>query len=433
MTVGNQIPPGAEWNAPIPEVAITGFVAKRVPHRHVGESIYDDLGDLQEIKTVLMRQMLDNIYLVNNSEKAVNERVNLSDFMTSLPGGIKRVEGLDPVQGAFMPIVTPSIVSDILPVIGFIDDVKESRTGITKASAGLDPDALNNVTKGAFMENMNRASQKIEMITRMLAETGVKELVLRVHSLLMRYQDKARIVRMKGKYVPVNPQEWQERTDLTVKVGLGTGNEEERQNKLMLISQLQRDMLAPLGLIEAKQAFALFSDVSKTMGFDMPDKYSLSPDSPEFQQKMANPQPDPAMRLEQAKAQAEAEKVKFQAAQDQQKAQMQAQQKAQEIAMQDQQHQREMQRDMEIERNKQELQARENQMTAQINAQIRERELQHEARLEEMRLANDRQIAELKAATDLQVAQIRAQQAVTLQDMAAQQAASAELSQGFTP
>lgn len=331
VTVGNEIPDGEEWNTAIPEVAITGFVAKRVPHRHVGESLYDDLADLQLIKTTLLRQLLDNVYSTNNNQWLVNERVNLADFMVSLPGGVKRIEGMDPVQSAVQAIQATPIIQQILPVVDYVDGIKESRTGISKSMTGLDPDSLNDVTKGAFMENMNRASQKVEMITRLIAESGVKEMVLRVHSLLMRYQDKQRIIRMKGKYVPVNPQEWRERTDLTVKVGLGTGNEEDRQRKLMMIADLQMKLLAPQGMVDPAHAFALFSDVSKTLGFDMPDKYAMSPQSPEFQQKMANPPPNPVVMAEQAKAQAamQIEQVKAQAAG--QIEQLRAQAKQQEV------------------------------------------------------------------------------------------------------
>lgn len=309
VSVGNQIPDGEEWNEPVPAVAITGFVAKRVPHRHVGESLYDELGDLQEIKTTLTRQLMDNIYLTNNNQWLVNERVNLADFMTSMPGGIKRIEGMEPVQGAVEAVQAKQIVGDILPVIGYIDQVKESRTGISKASAGLDPDTLSNVTKGAYMENMQRASQKIEMITRLIAEMGVKELVLQVHSILMRYQDKQRVVRMKGKYVTVNPQEWRERTDLTVKVGLGTGTEEQRQQKLIGLAQMQRDMLGPLGLVTPKQGYALFADTAKAMGFEQPEKYAMDPNSPEFQQMKQQPQQPPLpLQIEQMKLQADAQK-----------------------------------------------------------------------------------------------------------------------------
>jgi hypothetical protein len=304
VTVSNQIPDGEEWNQVIPEVAITGFVAKRVPHRHIGESLYDELGDLQEIKTTLLRQLFDNIYATNNNQWLVNERVNLNDFMTSLPGGIKRVEGMEPVGGSVEPVMAQPIVGQVLPVLDYIDGIKESRTGISKTTTGLDPDSLSMTTKGAFMENMNRASQKVEMLTRMIAETGVKEMVLRVHSILLRYQDKQRMIRMKGKFVPINPQEWKERTDLTVKVGLGTGNEEDRQRKLMMIAELQANLLAPRGMVDAPQAHALFTDLAKTLGFDTPDKYSMSPNSQEYQAKSQQPPPqDPRIAIDQAKMQ----------------------------------------------------------------------------------------------------------------------------------
>ena len=393
VIAGNQVAPGDEWNQPVPEVGITGFVAKRVPHRHVGESIFDDLGDLQEIKTTLMRQLLDNIYLINNSEKVINERGNISDMLESTPGGLKRVEGLEPVAGAVMPLVTPNIAGDILPVVDYIDNIKESRTGITKASAGLDPDTLSNVTKGAFMENMSRASQKIEMITRMLCETGVRELVLRVHSLLCRYQNKQRIVRMKGKFIPINPQEWRERTDLTVKVGLGTGNEEDRQRKLMMIAQMQRDMLGPLGLVDPKKGFALFADVAKTLGFDMPDKYALSPDSPEFQQRQQQPPPPPPqVQVKQLELQADAQK--FQAESQQRQQEKQA----------------DMRLQMATDQNRQEYEARQKTIEQQGLLSIEQARMQADDIKHQREMEFKRWQAELDAATKIQIANLKANQ-----------------------
>ena len=393
VIAGNQVAPGDEWNQPVPEVGITGFVAKRVPHRHVGESIFDDLGDLQEIKTTLMRQLLDNIYLINNSEKVINERVNIGDMLESTPGGLKRVEGLEPVAGAVMPLVTPNIAGDILPVVDYIDNIKESRTGITKASAGLDPDTLSNVTKGAFMENMSRASQKIEMITRMLCETGVRELVLRVHSLLCRYQNKQRIVRMKGKFIPINPQEWRERTDLTVKVGLGTGNEEDRQRKLMMIAQMQRDMLGPLGLVDPKKGFALFADVAKTLGFDMPDKYALSPDSPEFQQRQQQPPPPPPqVQVKQLELQADAQK--FQAESQQRQQEKQA----------------DMRLQMATDQNRQEYEARQKTIEQQGLLSIEQARMQADDIKHQREMEFKRWQAELDAATKIQIANLAANQ-----------------------
>ena len=310
VTTANRVPPGDDWNEPIQSVPMTGFVAKRIPHRHVGESLDDELADLQEIKTVLMRQLLDNIYLTNNNQWLVNERVNLKDFMQSLPGGVKRVQGMEPVSGAAEPVMATPIVQQILPVVDYMDGLKESRTGISRASTGLDPDILKQSTKGAFLENLNRASQKIEMITRLLAESGVKELVLQVHSLLIRHQDKARMVQMRGNWVNVNPQEWRERTDLTVRVGLGTGNEEEKREKLLLLAQLQ-EKIAAIGLVGPQQAYAMFEDIVKTLGFELPEKYAMSPNSPEYQQAQANKPPpfDPLVEAEKIKSQTTLQKA----------------------------------------------------------------------------------------------------------------------------
>lgn len=290
VTVGNQIPDGDDWNEVIDSIPITSITPKRVPHRHVGESIYDELADIQEIKTVLSRQLLDNIYANNHGEIVVNERCNLPDFMQREPGGIKRVTDKDPVDGSFAPLVTPTILDKILPAIEYIDNVRDSRSGINKLTTSTDPDLIKESTKGAYMEASNKASQRLEMIARLFAE-GVKDMVLRVHALLIKHQDKPKKVKLNGEYVDINPQEWRERTDLRVQVGIGTGNEEEKRQKLMMLSEFQSQLL-PMGLVTPRNAFAMFKDFAKALGFDAPEKYALNPESEEYQQMMANKQPE---------------------------------------------------------------------------------------------------------------------------------------------
>lgn len=316
VTCADQIPEGPEWNEVIDAVPMTGCVPDRIPHRHVGRSLYDELEDLQEIKTTLTRQMLDNIYATNNQQWLVNDRVNLPDFLTSLPGGVKRVKGNDPVGGSAEPVQSTPILGQILPAIDYIDKVKQGRTGVSETTTGLDPDVLKQSTKGAFIENLNRASQKIEMIARMLAETGVKPLLLQVHSILMKHQDKPRMMRLRGKFVEVNPQEWKDRTDLTLRVGLGTGSQEEQQQKLMLLSQAQ-DKIAGMGMVGPRQAYALFVDLAKALGYTMPEKYAIMPDdqNPEFQkmQQQMGGRKDPMVQAEEIKAQASLQKAQIDA------------------------------------------------------------------------------------------------------------------------
>lgn len=307
VTIGNKIPPGAEWNEQIETAPITGMVCKRVPHRHIGESLDDELGDLQRIKTVLQRQLFDNIYGTNNQELVINELAHLPDFMVSLPNGIKRIRGEMPVANAVMPLMRQPIIDQILPALDYVDSIKESRTGINKTSTGMDPDVLKQSTKGAFIENMNKASQKVEMIARMLAETGIKTLVQRVHELTIKHQDKPKIARLRGKYININPQEWRDRTDLTVKVGLGTGTGEEKRQNLTMLAQMQ-DRLMPMGLVGDSEAYNLFIDMSETLGVELPDKYAINPtqDNPKYQhlmQQKSQPPPNPMAEAEQVKGQ----------------------------------------------------------------------------------------------------------------------------------
>lgn len=391
VTCANRIPPGEEWNQPIEAVPMSAFVIKRVPHRHVGESFDDELADLQAIKTTLQRQLLDNIYAVNNNQWLVNERVNLPDFTTSLPGGVKRVKGDGPVGDSVVPVLATPMIDKILPVIQYFDKEGETRSGVRPGS-DMDPDMLKEVTKGAYLEGLNRLSQKIEMITRLLAE-GVKELFLQSHAILMRHQDQPRTVKLRGKWVPVNPREWKERTDLTVRVGLGTGNEEEKRQKLMMLSQLQGQLLqAAVGApppVYAKM-YSMFEDMCGTMGVDTPEKYAIAPNSQEYQMLQTNKPPPPEAMKIQSEAQLEQMRMQMQQATDRNRQQVEAQEA-----------QARMQMDMELARMKADMELQLEREKAQLKAQL------------------DLQIAQMNNAAKLDQAQIAAQTTLSAQQEAA--------------
>lgn len=307
ITASDRIPPGKEWNEVVDCVAITSMITKRVPHRHVGESVDDDLADLARIKTTLLRQLLDNTYGSNNQQYVINSLANIPDFIQSLPGGLKRIDTDQPVTGMVMPLPTQPIINQILPAIDYIDGIKDERTGVNELSTNVDPNILKQANNEVFAEGVANASQKVEMILRMIAESGVKELTLRVHELLIKHQDKARMIKLRGKYIDVNPSEWRERTDLTVKVGLGTGTEAEKRQKLGLVSTLQ-ESLKEMGLVGPQQAYNLFDETLETMNFENAERYALNPESQEYQkmvqaQQNQPPQPNPLAEAEAVKGQ----------------------------------------------------------------------------------------------------------------------------------
>jgi hypothetical protein len=380
---------------------MTGIVMKRVPHRHVGESLDDELSDLQEIKTTLHRQFLDNIYLVNNSRTAVNERVNLKDALSNTPGGLVRIKGDMPIGDSMSPIIVAPILDKIIPAIDYWDKTKETRTGVRPGS-DMDPDVLKETTKGAYLESLNRASQKIEMITRMLAE-GVREAVLQCHSILIRHQNQARVVQLRGKWTPVNPREWKERTDLKVRVGLGTGSEEEKRQKLQLLSGLQGQLLQAAAMAPPPvygKMYALFEDVAKAMDFDMPEKYGLAPSSPEYQQM-----------VEEKKNQPNPEVQKFQA----------------EMAAKERIEQMRTSAQMETDRNRQEMEAQQQaakiQMERERDREKAEREFLLEREKLHLTIQRDIRIAEINAGSRIDAAQITAGATLSAQQESATDAA----------
>jgi hypothetical protein len=304
-------------NEEIEECPIASCSPIRMPHRHTGLSYYDLIADLQVIKTTLFRQGLDNLYLANNIRMGVDwKNCSIDDLLTSRPGGVVRTNG--PPGQVLMPIEQESnLVSQVMPALEYVDQLKANRTGLGKGMAGLDADELQNVTKGGQLAAMSAASLKVELVARLLAE-GVKEIFTKIHGCLIRHQDQPLQFELAGQWVSVNPSEWRRRTRVNVNVGLGSGNREEMRANLQMLAQAQMP-LAQLGLVGPKQAYATFSAMAEALGFNQPNLYAMDPDSPEYAQHQAMmaaqpPPPNPAVQVANIKAQstAAAEQAKSQ-------------------------------------------------------------------------------------------------------------------------
>jgi len=304
----------------IPVAAITPI---RQPHEHYGLSLDDVVQDLQRIRTVLVRGFLDNMYVTNNSRHAVNANlVNLDDLLVTRPNGVVRVNG-DPNQ-AIAPIITQPNGPAILSAVEYIDSIRESRTGVTRYNQGLDANSLNKTATG-ITQIMTAAQQRIEMIARIFAETGVKSLMLIVHAMAIRNGSSQEKMKLRNKWVPVNPQEWKTRKNLTVAVGLGTGNKDQMLQHLMMILTAQKEAL-PLGLTGPKEIYNALARLTQNAGFKQTEEFWKDPG--DNAQLPAPPNP------EAIKAQAEAQKTQAQLQADQQKTQAQLQADAQKFQAQ---------------------------------------------------------------------------------------------------
>jgi hypothetical protein len=298
-------------NEVIEETMFVSSEAMRMPHRHTGLSIYDLVMDLQIIQTDLWRQGLTNLQVANNMRYAVDWRnVNIDDLLSSRPHG--PIRGNGPPANWIQPIQPPNnLVEQVLPALEYIDQLRSNRTGIGKGTMGLDADELQNVTKGGQLAAMSAQTLIVELIARFLAE-GMRHIFLKIHSELMRHQDKPLEYQIAGKWVRVDPSSWRKRTRVSANVGLGSGNREEMRQNVQLLAGGQQ-AAAQAGLVGPKQIFESFKVLCESLGFNNPERFVMDPQSQEFAQHMqqmaAQPHPQaPQVQAAQIRAQTERSK-----------------------------------------------------------------------------------------------------------------------------
>lgn len=246
----------------------------------------------------------------------VDGQVNLDDLLNVTPGGVVRTKS----PNAVAPLTVPDITGSAYPMLGYFDSVQAKRSGVSETSQGLDPNVLQNVTAAAVAATMSAAAGKIELIARLFAETGVKSLFRGILHLLCKYQDRPRLIRMRGKYVEMDPREWSNLYDVSISVGLGTGSTQERMAMLQMILAKQEQVLQNFGpanpLVSVGQYRATLGRFIEAAGFK--DSTEFFKDiTPEMDQQLSNPppqqqQPNPAIdaMIAQAQAQIEIERQK---------------------------------------------------------------------------------------------------------------------------
>jgi len=281
----------------IPFVTVTPIP---MPHRFYGRSVSELVEDIQLMKSTVMRQLLDNMYLTNNNRVAIMDgMVNMDDLLTTRPGGVVRTK--QPPNQVMQPMTAQPISQQAFPLLSYLDTVREARTGITKSAQGLDADTLNSKTATGVNALMTQTQMRSELIARIFAETGVKDLFRKIFELMVKYQDKERVVMLNNQYVPVKPTEWKDKFNISIVVGLGTGSKE--QQTVMLNSILERQLQAfqlqggkEMPMVTLKNIYNTLSKVIENAGLKNVESYFVDPDI--GKQMMPPPQPPPLTPIE---------------------------------------------------------------------------------------------------------------------------------------
>ena len=329
------------------EIPVASISPIPLAHRHIGMSLADSVADIEDINTNITRQAIDNLNLANTPRIAVSDRVNMADLLDVRVGGVVRVDGQPPQE--FMPIEVPNVFPQAVQALTFFDSRRQNRTGINAYFQGTDSNVINKTASG-ISQLTNSAAQRVEMIARLFA-TGVERLFLIVHRLILQHGHSEEVIKLRNRWVTVDPAQWRKRTDVKIAVGLGTGNKDSLMAQLGQMFQLQM-AAAPMGIVQPQNLYATVLEMAKAASFATPERFVTDPATI----PKGPPQPPLPLVIEQMKAQT-----------GMQEAQMDNQLKAQ---------------------------------TAQLTAQTQER-------LEEMRLAHEKWKVEYQSQVDMAIERMK--------------------------
>lgn len=302
---------------PCSEVPFAVFEVDPEPHTFFGRSIADILMNEQDASTAMLRGVLDNVALTNSPQReVVDANVNIDDLLNNEIGGLVRVTA----PGMIRDLAVPFVAGQTLSAIQYMDAEIESKTGVTKASSGLNPDAMQSTTAAAVNATIQAAAGQVEVMARNLAEGGMRRLFKLMLKLMVENVDEEVMMRMAGgNYQPIDPRAWNANMDVTANVGLGTGREDQRSAALAQALQLQMQIYqaygAQNGMVSMTNIRNTLADMLAIQGVRNADRYFAPMDmqrEQQLQQMAAQQQQQPPVD-QQAQAIVQAEQIKAQA------------------------------------------------------------------------------------------------------------------------
>ena len=290
-------------NLPASYIPFVDFPFDPEPHTSPIEamSVFDITHDIQEIKSQVLRNTLDSLAQSIHPRTAVVEgQVNIDDVLNNETGAVIRMRA----PGMVQPLAQPFVGQAGYSMLEYMDQLKEDRTGMSKAAMGLNADALQSSTKAAVAATISASQSRLELTARIMAE-GMKKLFKGILFLLTTHQDRPRMVRLRNQWVQIDPRAWDASMDVSVNIGLGGGDVNDRLQTLTMISQMQKAIIDQYGLANPLVTPQMYSRTLQKMvelsGFKDSSQY-FNQIPADFQVPQEPPKPTPEEVLAQVQA-----------------------------------------------------------------------------------------------------------------------------------
>lgn len=383
-----------EWDEIAPLSLATPVL---MPHAIVGRSLFDQVKELQQVGTVLTRGMLDNQYLVTRPRPIVSDQVLLDSVLDWVPGSPVRLKaGARPQDGHVSWLTVPDIGPSALAALEYFATVRENRTGTSRQNQGLDADSLNKTARGMNLL-MSASAQRQKLMARVLAQPIARIFKL-VYLAIKRSAKGPQSYWSNGKFKTVDPTKWPAVMDVTVNVGMGTGNTQQEIEQLMLLGSAQEKLVLMQGgttgpFVMPDNVANLTNKLSEKLGYKTPGLFFQPAEKVLEITSQGQPEkPDPEMAKVQGQLAAQKAKQEGELQLAAAKAQAEAAQRREQAAIDMQLAREAATQELQIARERAVLDMQLAREKADLDAQLKLRELEQEAALGAMEIEKNAEV-----------------------------------------
>ena len=203
------------------------------------------------------------------------DAINIDDYVKGR--AVIRKKANHPMQDVAMSMPVNQLSPYTYQFLEYIESQKENRTGITRYNQGLDANSLNKTAMG-ISQIMGASTQRLELIARMFAETGVYELFRFMIGLNQKFIDQNTVIRLTNKELAISPDDLQGNFDLIVNAGISIASKESTQLMLQsMLTALMQVRGAGIPIVTPDNVYNLFKKWIEAAGFKNYADYITDP------------------------------------------------------------------------------------------------------------------------------------------------------------
>ena len=236
--------------------------------------ISDLVSELQDLNTALLKQIIYNIATNNDKQAFVN--IDMLVDPNEFTDGKKavRVNG-NPREAVQWSPIEP-LQPQVFQFLEYMNTMKENRTGITRYNQGMDANSLNKTATG-ITQIMNASNQRLELIARIFAETGVKQLFRHMIKMNQMFITDETCIRITDKPKPIYPEDLEGTIDITVNVGVVAGSKQQQAQAMQLLLGMY-PQLVEAGIADVSHVSYAFGRLVEALGYKNVSDFVFPPE-----------------------------------------------------------------------------------------------------------------------------------------------------------